>query len=46
MMNKKAYKKPTMRVLKIQHQHIICTSNPTSVPVHNNGAITNENSVW
>lgn len=25
-MNKKAYQKPTMRIVRIQHQQIICTS--------------------
>ena len=27
-MKKKAYMKPTMRVVKMQHQGIICTSDP------------------
>jgi len=30
-MNKKAYQKPTMRVVRIQHQQIICTSNVNTV---------------
>ena len=44
MMNKKAYMKPTMHVMEIQQQRIICSS-PTSVPVHND-AITDERYVW
>jgi len=30
-MNKKAYQKPTMRIVRIQHQQIICISNVSSV---------------
>ena len=30
-MNKKAYQKPTLRVVKIEQAHIICASDVTSV---------------
>ena len=44
---KKVYMKPTMQVVKIQQQHIICSSpgDQTSIPV-NDVPITDEQFVW
>ena len=44
---KKEYMKPAMRVVKIQRQHIICSSpgNQNSIPIPE-GEINNEQLVW
>ena len=44
---KKEYMKPAMRVVKIQQQHIICSSpgDQASIPMQN-GEITGEQFVW
>jgi hypothetical protein len=44
---KKQYNKPAMRVVKIQQQHIICSSpgDQASIPV-NDVPITDEQFVW
>jgi len=45
---KKVYMKPTMQVVKIQQQHIICSSpgDQTSIPVYDDDVIIDEQFVW
>ena len=45
---KKVYMKPTMQVVKIQQQHIICSSpgDQTSIPVYDDDEIIDEQFVW
>lgn len=47
---KKAYEKPAMRVVRIQQQHIICTSpggyGGRSVGIQSSGTIDDEEDVW
>ena len=45
---KKVYMKPTMQVVKIQQQHIICSSpgDQTSIPVYDDDEIIDEGAVW
>ena len=45
---KKVYMKPTMQVVKIQQQHIICSSpgDQTSIPVYDDDVIIDEGAVW
>ena len=44
---KKQYNKPSMEVVKIQQQHLICSSpgNQNSIPIPE-GEITDEQFVW
>ena len=45
-MNKKEYMTPQMRVVRMKHQSHILAGSSKSVPMHDEGQITDETQVW